>query len=179
MNLESVFMSGALLVAAIGCATDVESRRIPNRLAYPAILIALTARAALQGWHGVASGLEGGLIAGGAFFAFFLLHAMGAGDVKLMTAVGCAAGVGHALEIVLASAIAGGIFAILHSLLHRRLRVVLGNVVELARFHVLAGAEAHPTLNLSNPQAVRMPYGVAIAAGALYSALAFYCRGGV
>jgi hypothetical protein len=43
----------------------------------------------------------------------------------------------------------------------------------------MAGAEAHPSLNLSNPQAARMPYGVAIAAGVLYSALAFYCRGGV
>jgi len=179
MTTESLFMSGALLVAGIACATDVATRRIPNQLTYSAILVAIAGRFALQGWHGLASALIGGLVAGGAFLFFFLLHTMGAGDVKLMAAVGCMAGSGHALEIVLASAIAGGIFAIIHSLLHRRLRVVLGNVIELAGFHAMAGAEAHPSLNLSNPQAARMPYGVAIAAGVLYSALAFYCRGGV
>lgn len=172
-------MSGAVIVAGIGCATDVASRRIPNWLTYSAILIAISARFALQGWHGLGNALLGGLLAGGAFLFFFLLNAMGAGDVKLMTAVGSFAGSSHALEIVLAVAIAGGVFAIIHSLLYRRLRVVLSNVIQIASYHATAGAEAHPNLNLSNPQSVRMPYGVAIAAGVLYSALAFYCRGGV
>ena len=171
-------MSGAVIVAGIGCATDVASRRIPNRLTYSAMLIAIAGRFALQGLHGLESALVGGLVAGGAFLFFFILHAMGAGDLKLMAAVGCFAGSEHAVEIVLASAIAGGIFAIIHSLLHRRLRVVLGNVVDLFSFHATVGAEAHPSLNLSNPQAVRMPYGVAIAAGVLYSALASFYRGG-
>ena len=59
------------------------------------------------------------------------------------------------------------------------LRTVLANVVDLIRFHAVAGAEVHPNLNLSNPQAARLPYGVAIAAGVLYSAVAFYRRGGI
>ena len=179
MTMDFYFMCGAVVVAGIGCATDIASRRIPNRPTYSAILFAIIGRFAFQGWHGLESALVGGLIGGGAFLLFFLLHAMGAGDVKLMTAVGCFAGSTRAFEIVLAVAIAGGVFAIIHSLLHRRLRVVLGYVIELAGFHAMAGAEAHPSLNLSNPQAARMPYGVAIAAGVLYSALAFYCRGGV
>ena len=104
---------------------------------------------------------------------------MGAGDVKLITAVGCFVGPGVALEIVLASAIAGGIFAIIFALWQGRLRAVLVNVVDLVKFHAVAGAEVHPSLNLSNPQAARLPYGVAIAAGVLYSVLAFYRRGGI
>jgi len=113
------------------------------------------------------------------FLVFFLIHAMGAGDVKLITAVGCFAGPGPAIEIVLASAIAGGIFAIIYSLWQGRLRIVLANAGKLIRFHATVGAEVHPSLNLSNPQAARMPYGIAIAAGVVYSALAFYRRGGV
>jgi prepilin peptidase CpaA len=104
---------------------------------------------------------------------------MGAGDVKLMAAIGCVAGAEHIVEIVLATALAGGIFAIIHSLVHRRLVTVLRNVGSLAGFHAASGATAHPQLNLSNPQAARMPYGVAIVSGVLFSAIAMYCRGGV
>jgi len=179
MTTESIFMAGALAVAGIGSVTDVATRRIPNKLTYFAILVALVWRSAVQGWHGLESAVVGGLVGGGVFLVFFLIHAMGAGDVKLITAVGCFAGSERIVEIVLAAAIAGGIFAIVHSLWHGRLRTVLANTGDLMRFHATVGAEAHPSLNLSNTQAARMPYGVAIAAGVLYSVLAFYCRGGI
>ena len=179
MTTESLYMAGALTVAGVGGITDVTSRRIPNKLTYLGILVAIAGRSALQGWHGLGSALAGGLVGGGAFLVFFLIHAMGAGDVKLITAVGCFVGPGRAFEIVLASAIAGGIFAIFYALWQGRLRAVLVNVVDLVRFHAAAGAEVHPSLNLSNPQAARLPYGVAIAAGVLYSVLAFYRRGGI
>ncbi len=167
-------MAGALGIAAIGASTDVATRRIPNWLTYSGMLIGIVAHGVLQGWRGLGGSIAGGLIAGGAFLVFFLVHAMGAGDVKLITAIGCMVGPTPAVHIVLASAIAGGIFAILLSLWRRRLRTVLANLVDLIRFHAEAGAEVHPSLNLSNPQAARLPYGVAIAAGVLYSALAFY-----
>ncbi len=159
--------------------TDVATRRIPNKLTYSAMLVALAGRIAMQGWHGLESAIVGGLFGGGAFLAFFLIHAMGAGDVKLMAAVGCFAGPERTIEIILASAVAGGIFAIIYSLWQGRLRTVLANAGKLIKFHATAGAEVHPSLNLSNPHAARMPYGVAIAAGVLYSVLAFYCRGGI
>lgn len=178
-HANQVFLGGALLVAVIGAVTDVISRRIPNWLTYSAILIAILGRGLLQGWHGLGSALGGGLIGGGAFLGFFLLHAMGGGDVKLIAAVGCMAGPSPAVEIVLTSAIAGGILGLIVSLWRGRLRTVLANVVDLVKFHAVAGAEVHPNLNLSNPQAARMPYGLAIAAGVLYSVLALYRRGGL
>jgi prepilin peptidase CpaA len=177
MTTESLFMTGALIVAGAGCVTDVMTRRIPNKLTYLGMSVAICGRFLLQGWHGLGSALAGGLIGGGAFLVFFLIHAMGAGDVKLIAAVGCFAGPSVALQIVLASAIAGGIFAIIYALWKGRLRTVLANTGELVKFHVAAGAEVHPSLNLSNPQALRMPYGVAIAAGVAYSVVALYCRG--
>lgn len=179
MTTESLFMTGALTVAGIGGVTDVMTRRIPNKLTYLGMMVAIAGRFALQGWHGLGNAIAGGLLAGGAFLFFFLIHAMGAGDVKLITAVGCLAGAGPAIEIVFASAIAGGIFAIIYSLWLGRLRTVLVNAGNLIRFHAAVGAEVHPSLNLSNPMAARMPYGVAIAAGVLYSVLAFYRRGGI
>jgi len=178
-HADQLFMGAAVAVAVVGALTDIVSRRIPNKLTYSAMLLAIVGRTAVQGWHGLGAALGGALIGGGAFLLFYLIQAMGAGDVKLMTAVACLAGTGPAIEIVFASAIAGGIFALLYSLWKGRLRAVLANVVDLIKFHAVMGAEAHPTLNLSNPQAARMPYGIAIAAGVLYSALAFYRRGGI
>ncbi len=172
-------MTGALVVAGVGGATDVATRRIPNWLTYSGMLVAITGRTVLQGWHGLGSALAGGLVGGGVFLIFFLLHAMGAGDVKLIAAVGCLVGPGCAIQIVLATAIAGGVLAVVMSLWQGRLRTVLGNVFDLVKYHAVAGADVHPTLNLSNPQAVRLPYGVAIATGVLYSVVAFYRRGGI
>jgi prepilin peptidase CpaA len=179
MTTESLFMAGALTVAGIGGIADVSTHRIPNKLTYLGMLVGIFGRFALEGWHGLGSAIAGGLIGGGAFLIFFLIHAMGAGDVKLIAAVGCLVGPSAAVEIVFASAIAGGIFAIVYALWQRRLRTVLSNVRDLIKFHSAVGAEIHPTLNLSNPQSVRLPYGVAIAAGVLYSVLAFYYRGGI
>jgi prepilin peptidase CpaA len=179
MTTEALFMTGALVVAGIGGATDVATRRIPNWLTYSGMLVAIAGRSVLQGWHGLGSALAGGLIGGGAFLVFFLLHAMGAGDVKLITAIGCLVGPASAIQIVLATAIAGGIFAIIVAVWQGRLRAVLANVLDLIKFHAVAGAEMHPSLNLSSPQAARLPYGVAIATGVLYSVVAFYRRGGI
>ena len=97
----------------------------------------------------------------------------------MIAAIGCLVGPSAAIEIVLASAIAGGIFAVIYALWQGRLRAVLVNLLDLIKFHAVAGAEMHPSLNLSNPQAARLPYGIAIAAGVLYSVLAFYRRGGI
>src|SRR6266487_365510 len=134
MTTEAVFMAGALGIAGIGASTDVASRRIPNWLTYSGMLVGIVGHAVLQGWRGLGGSIAGGLIAGGAFLVFFLVHAMGAGDVKLITAVGCMVGPNPAVQIVLASAIAGGIFAIALALWRRKLRTVLANVADLVRF---------------------------------------------
>ena len=167
-------MAGALGVACIGGFTDITTRRIPNWLTYSGVLVGIVGHGLLQGWRGLLAAVAGGLIGGAAFLVFYLVHAMGAGDVKLITAIGCLVGPTPAVQIVLASAIAGGIFALVLAVWRGKLRTLLANVVDVVRFHAVAGAEVHPRLNLSNPQAVRLPYAVAIAAGVLYSALAFY-----
>jgi prepilin peptidase CpaA len=86
-----------------------------------------------------------------------------------MAAIGCLTGPQKALQIVLTAAIAGGILAIVYAVSHRRLRATLANVGELLRFHATFKGAVHPTLNLSNAEAVRMPYAVPIAVGVAYT----------
>ena len=71
MTTESLFMAGALTVAGVGGITDVASRRIPNRLTYLGMLVAIAGRFALQGWHGLGSASPVDWSAGVRFWFFF------------------------------------------------------------------------------------------------------------
>jgi prepilin peptidase CpaA len=65
------------------------------------------------------------------------------------------------------TSLAGGVLAIGLALSHRRLKQTLVNVYALAVHHANAGLEPHNEFNISNPQALRLPYGLAIAAGSV------------
>ncbi len=161
-------LAGALVVACIGAGWDVLTYRIPNKLTYPAIGVAFLAHLVMEGPIGIAWAAAGLCIAGGAFFVLYLLRTMGAGDVKLMAAVGAFAGPSKAVEIALYSAIAGGILAFIIAVYKGRLRRTLTNLMDLLRFHAAVGPEVHPTLNVENPEALRFAYGVAILAGTCF-----------
>ncbi|MFH1058932.1 MAG: prepilin peptidase [Pseudomonadota bacterium] len=137
-------------LALVMASYDLASRRIPNPLT------ALTAACGLA-WSLTAAGLAGlgwALISGGLVFGlvavFFFLGAVGAGDVKAMAALATFLAPGSALEFCLATALAGGLLAVLRLGLARRgLR--------------LWGAPGWLRLEAGG---LELPYGLAIAAGA-------------
>ena len=92
MTTEFAFPAGSLLCATIGAVYDVRSRRIPNFITLPAIVFGLLLHAVFGGWRQLVTAAAGGLICGLIFFVFYLAGGMGAGDVKLITAAGCIAG---------------------------------------------------------------------------------------
>jgi len=129
----------------------------------------LLLHAYFQGWSGIKTSMAGLLLVGGIVFLFYLVNAMGAGDLKLFAALGAMVGPSVGLKIVLTTAVAGGVMAIIYVLYRGRLRSTLVNVGSVLKFHAWAGVNAHPELNLDNPKALRMPYGLAIATGTLYT----------
>jgi prepilin peptidase CpaA len=167
--MEVWFLATAFFLAASGAAFDVFTRRIPNELTYGGIIIGMVFGYAVAGWRGLGTSVLGTLVGAGVFFLFYLVRAMGAGDVKLMAAIGSISGPRKSIETVFACAIAGGLMAIGYMLYHHRIRGTFANIAALLHFHVKHGAKSHPEINLSNPTAIRMPYGVAIATGCLYS----------
>lgn len=164
----NAYVVGAAALAVLGAVSDVKTRRIPNSLTYSGMVVAIAWRFATLGWAGLGGALLGGLVGGGIFLLLFLAKGMGAGDVKLMAAIGCFVGPGGALQIILACAIAGGLMAVGVMIYHRRVRTTVSNVGKILRFHFTRGPQVHPTINLSNPSAIRLPYGVAIAVGSVY-----------
>ena len=170
-------LDGAVLAALLGAWFDVTSARIPNRLTYPAILTALVLRFGLLGWRGLREGLGGMLLCGGAFFLLFIVHAMGGGDVKLMAAVGAWVGYHNAGMALIVCALAGGLIALGYVIVLKRYRTTFSNMLSLIRFHAYRGLRENPGLNLSSAAAVRMPYGVAIAAGAVGTLISTVWKG--
>jgi prepilin peptidase CpaA len=168
--METFFLIWALGVATAGAIQDVRSRRISNWLTYSGLLSALCVRLAIAGWSGFRSGLAGAMVGGGIFFVLFLVGGMGGGDVKLMAAVGAWAGSAYALPLLMVTAISGGVLGIGYMLFRRQVLATLSNTMELMRHHLTSGLRPHPVLNIQEPCALRVPYGLAIALGALYCA---------
>jgi prepilin peptidase CpaA len=164
---QLTYPAGAAVCALIGSVTDVKSRRIPNVITVPAFFVGLCLHLFLGGWRQMLSALAAGVICGAIFLVFFIAGGMGAGDVKLITAVGCIAGMSHIAYILALTAITGGAMALVLALARGRLKQTLMNVGEIASHHRNQGLQPHPDLNVKNTQTLRLPYALAIAGGSV------------
>src|SRR5690242_11677682 len=83
-----------LIALVLGAAIyDVRYRRIPNWLTVMGVAVGLLLNSFLYpGWPGLRLGLLGLAVAFGVYFVLYALRAMGAGDVKLMAAIGAMVG---------------------------------------------------------------------------------------
>jgi prepilin peptidase CpaA len=113
-------------------------------------------------------GAAGVLLCGGFFFALFLIRAMGGGDVKLMAAVSAWVGIRYGVVLLISTALAGGVLAVVFMVFYKKVGSTLRNIGMLLQFHTYFGAQPHPEINAQNPEVIRLPYGLAIAIGALY-----------
>lgn len=169
LPLSLMFAAGSLICAGLGAVHDVRERKIPNRITLPAMIAALLLHTILGGWSGLASSILAGIIAGVIFLIFFLAGGMGGGDVKLMIAVGCFAGLPLLRMVIIATVLAGAVFAIAVGIYSGRMRETLRNVTALVVHHSERGLTPHPDLNLSNAATLRLPFALPIATGCLFT----------
>jgi prepilin peptidase CpaA len=169
LSIEFMYSAAALLCAVIGGVYDVRSRRVPNFVTLPAICFGLLLHFTLGGWGELGSALAAGLICGLVFLVFYLAGGMGAGDVKLIAAVGCIAGLSFVGQLLIYTSLSGGVMAIGLALYRRQLKNTIFNVWSLALHHKTAGLTPHPEFNIGNAHTLRLPYALAIAAGSALS----------
>ena len=155
------------LIVVTAAVYDVRYRRIPNWLTLSGILLGFGLNALLGGFGGVALAGKGMLLAFAVYFVLYLLHAVGAGDAKLMAAAGAVAGPDNWFVVFIFTALCGGIFALILLLSRRRFKKTIWNVgyllYEIAHFR--APYLAHEELDVKNPKALRLPHGLTIAVG--------------
>jgi len=157
----------------------VRYRRIPNWLTAGGAAVAVLLNAFLfqtpgafifRYWPGVRSSLLGLVLAFGVYFVLHVLHAMGAGDVKLMAAVGALTGPRDWFGIFVITAILGGLMALILVVAKKRIWKTAWNlgfiVGELT--HGKAAYMSNEELDVKSPKALRMPHGAVIAVGTLF-----------
>jgi prepilin peptidase CpaA len=155
----------ALVLAAAVC--DLRTRRVPNALTLGAGAVALAVHGTVGGWPALGAATLG-LAAGVAlFFPLYALGGMGAGDVKLLGAIGAWLGPMGAVWTGLYGAIAGGILALVVALGRGYARTALKNVGTMLRVWTVAGVKPVEGLTLADKGSIRLPYAVPLAAGAL------------
>jgi len=156
-----------VLVAA---ATDLRSRRIPNWLTLAGVLAGIVLNSFLNvdrfNWRTALLGLG---LAFAVYFPLYLLRGMGAGDVKLMAAVGALMGPANWFAIFILSNVLGGIAAVLILLSKGRLWGTFRNVGYMLNelLHFRPPYMRREELDLKSPKATTMPHGVAIAMGSI------------
>jgi prepilin peptidase CpaA len=159
-----------LVLVLLAAYCDARTRRIPNWLTVSGVLAGLALNTFL---NPVVPGLwfafKGLALAFVVYLALHLLRAMGAGDVKLMAAVGSITGAGDWFGIFLITAIAGGILSIVVSIAKGRLGKTLFNVgFILSEMKSLRPAYLkNEELDVKSDKGLRMPHGVVIAVGTL------------
>jgi prepilin peptidase CpaA len=165
----TIYLEVAVLFAGAAAMLDLRTRRIPNLLTGPAIVLGLVLHFALGGFAQLALAALAGLLAGGLFLLFYLAGGMGGGDVKLITAIGCIVGSTAIKDVVLATVLIGAVLALALAAYHGRIREMVRNVVTLAHHHSSNGLVPHKEICVSSRATLRLPYALPIAAGTLFA----------
>jgi prepilin peptidase CpaA len=146
-----------LLVLSAAVYTDLRSRRIPNAFTLPAAAAGLGLNLLWHGMEGLGYAALGWIVGVGLLLVPFMLRGIGAGDVKLLAAVGALQGPVFVFFTALYGALIGGVLA----------------TVMLQRSGSLGAAVQSLVLLRFLPRPVgqvittgRMPYAPAIALGA-------------
>lgn len=174
------FRFGVLTVFLLAAVwTDLANRKIPNRLVYSGVGVAIVCQAVLPSGEGVWVSLQGLGLGLAMFLPLYLLRAMGAGDVKLMAMVGAFVGPKLVVGAALATLIAGGVMAVMATLRKREFWKLIENlkVMYLGSVTKLAAGQL-PVPEQPAASVGKLPYALAIAAGTLgYLSWIHYARG--
>lgn len=162
MNVFQTVTIGIALVAAVW---DLRTRRIPNFLTFGAALAGVAVHAYLGGWTGAGMSVAGWLVGVAFFLPLFVLGGMGAGDVKLLAAIGAWLGPAATVWVALFSAIAGGVMGLIVSVWSGYLTQAIVNISWMFRFWRTAGVRPVPEVTLATHQGPRLAYAVPVFAG--------------
>jgi prepilin peptidase CpaA len=156
------------IILIISCITDIYNHRIPNWLTIGAATVGVCWNTYINGLSGLFSSFTGILLGVALLIVFYILGGTGAGDVKLMGAIGTFLGPWGVLNAFLWTALAGGLYAIGLIFFHSQLKLIRTEI-----FVAITGYFATRKLSFNKSQLEskkpKLCYGVAIAIGTVIS----------
>jgi prepilin peptidase CpaA len=176
MPMNSLTANGPLtavlaVVLVLAIWYDVSQKRIPNWLTVGGVVAALVVRVFI-GFDALGAGLLGATLGLSLGVLLFAIGAMGAGDGKLLAAVGSCLGLSVFVQALPLIALAGGALVLVVTVRTGTLIPTLLRFRELL-VHIVCFGRIGERRTLATPGAVAVPYGVAVAAGAAWGFLAW------
>ncbi|TRW89696.1 A24 family peptidase [Candidatus Methylobacter oryzae] len=161
-NLPTAVLLIALIAAA---AIDIKRHRLPNVLTVSTALLGIVFQCWLYGWSGFLNGLGGFCIGLFLLLPFYAMRWMGAGDVKLMAAVGIFLGWPYSLLAVALTTGAGAVAALGLLAAKGGLTNYLRRYGAMAKCLLLTGRVAYVPPEQEESSTLLFPYALAIALG--------------
>ncbi len=162
--VSAVAVVGVVILAVV---CDLRTRRLPNTLTLGAAAVALALHGVAGGGSALISAAAGWAVGVALFLPLYALGGMGAGDVKLLGAIGAWLGPMGAVWTGLYGAIAGGVMALVVALARGYAGTALRNVGTILLTWLAAGVKPVDGLTLADNTSHRLPYAVPLAVGAL------------
>ena len=162
-----------LLTVMIAAAVyDIRYRRIPNWVTAGGVVLGIAINAVIgeSAGRGFLFALTGFGVGFGVYMALYILRAMGAGDVKLMAAVGALVGWKAWFGVFFVTAIVGGIMALMLVVARGRLKHTLWNVgfIVSEMGHGRPAYVGKEELDVRSPKAIGLPHGAVIAVSVIF-----------
>ena len=164
-NTSSLIACAILVIASIW--TDVRTQRIPNSVVLVGIVAGLSTSMLTDG-IGILNSLMGGSLGLILFLPFYFYRILGAGDAKLLMAIGTFSGSPGIVYIALITGISGGILALLMAVYYQSFVQVAKNThsaveIFVSQYSLRKKISAHG-LEISKR---KFPYAIAIGTGTL------------
>lgn len=147
-------------------SVDVRKHKIPNVITFPAMLAAISYYSACYGWDGFVFSASGICVGTALLLIPYLMGGMGAGDAKLMGAVGAVLGIERTLTAFLFISAAGCIYALLIIVFQRQRMKGYFKQLWLTAQGILLMKKYMP-VESAEENRPKVYYGVAIAVGTL------------
>jgi prepilin peptidase CpaA len=156
-----------ITIGVVACVTDLRTRRIPNLLTFGAALAGVAYHAITGGYTGMGHSVGGWAVGVLAFLLPFALGGLGAGDVKLIAALGAWLGPVDTIWLALYTGIAGGLAALVVALAHGYLKTAITNISVLLVHWRVQGVRPLHEVTLAGSNGPRLAYAVPILGGLL------------
>jgi prepilin peptidase CpaA len=155
----------ALAIGIVACITDVRSARIPNALTFSGVITGLLFHTFAPSGAGFAASGEGCLVGLAVFFLPFALGGLGAGDVKLLAALGAWLGPTDIVWSAVYTAIAGAALSLAVAIACGYVRTALSNIWMLLCHWSVVGIRPLRELSLEGGGGPRLAYAIPILLG--------------
>ena len=174
MDARSAIWALTLLLTCLAAVWDWRSRKIPNWLTVSGALTGITLHILLGGWPGARFALAGMGLALALLLPLVHLRALGAGDWKLMGAVGAFLGWQLFLFVLFGSILVAGVMAVVQMIRADRVSETFRNMWTLIKGFATFGMVNSAKISLDNPGLLKLPFGVAVAAATIACFCAAY-----